>query len=192
MADLKSENGPNALPVEIPLAAGVRPAPSGDSQLAGDAESWSLRRLALAGGASGVQGRQGLVVLPPPSLVHGPLPVMTFLRGEPGSPESLTTGLQLVSALQKQAALGRIAAMAVVLPDIRGRVPNQQCLNVRQHLALATWLRTEVPGDIASQLDVEAPGRGGVVGGRLLRGGLGSPRTGHLRRGQVRPSQHVW
>lgn len=171
VSDLKSENGPNALPVQIPLAAGVRPAPAGESHLVGDSDPWSLRRLALPGGASGVQGRQALVVLPPPSLVHGPLPVLLFLHGEPGSPGSLTTGLQLVAALQRQAALGRIGAMAVVLPDIHGSVPNQQCLDVTHHAALATWLRTEVPADVAAQLDVAPPGRAWVVAG-LSAGGF--------------------
>lgn len=169
--DLQAENGATALPVQIPLAPGVVPARNVDSRLRPDLDPWSLRRLALPGGASGVRGRQALVVLPPPSLRHGPVPVLLFLHGEPGSPPTLTTGLRLVTALQRQAALGRIGAMAVVIPDVRGSVPNQQCLDVAHRSALATWLRTEVPGDLTTQLDVKPPGRAWAVAG-LSEGGF--------------------
>lgn len=168
--DLSDENGASALPVQIPLLSGVVPTKTSDVRLRPDLDPWSLRRIALPGGLSGVRGRQALVVLPPPSLVHGPLPVLVFLHGEPGTPATLTTGLHLVTALQRQAALGRIGGMAVVLPDVRGAVPNQQCLNVPKHAALATWLRTEVPGDIASQLEVQPPGPAWVAAG-LSEGG---------------------
>lgn len=168
-SDLQADSS-SALPVQIPLARGVPRATAGDSELPPDLDPWSLHRLDLPGGASGVRGRQALVVMPPASLVHGPLPVMLFLHGEPGTPDALATMLQLAGALQRQAALGKIGGMAVVLPDVRGYVQNQQCLDVRGHPALGTWLRTEVPADISAQLDVAPPGTRWVATG-LSEGG---------------------
>lgn len=170
VADLQADNS-TALPVHIPLASGVARTPDTQTRLRPDRDPWSLSRIALPGASSGVNGRQALVLLPPPSLVHGPLPVMVFLHGEPGSPHAIVNGLKLAKGLQQQAALGRIGGMAVVLPDVQGDIPNQQCLDAKHHSALATWLRNEVPSDIATQLAVAAPGPRWIVAG-LSEGGF--------------------
>lgn len=119
--------------------------------------------------------REVLVWLPPqydqPAYAHTRFPVMVFLHGEPGNPESLRYGLGLPSVLDSEVNAGGSGPMVVLMPDIVGTVRDQQCLDDSRGEQLEQDLTVTLPQVAQQQLRVLPPGPGWVVSG-LSEGGF--------------------
>ncbi len=178
--DLSADNGAGAGVAVVPI--GMRGADGGVGPTAsrGALGPGRLESISLPGPVSGVHGRQALVWLPPQydqrRYAATRFPVLMLVHGEPGKPQNWTTGLGLPEVLNQQYASGTSNPMVVVMPEVAGQFPRQQCLDATQGgPRLDTYLGTDVPRDIASQLRVSPPGRHWAVGG-LSAGGFCAAR----------------
>ncbi|ALV45902.1 hypothetical protein MB46_10825 [Arthrobacter alpinus] len=121
----------------------------------------------IPGTASGFQGRNALVYLPPAySAPDRPvLPVLVLVSGQPGSPDSWLRSSDLVDSLNAYAGTHGGVAPLVVIPDPNGSdAANTMCLN--SDLAQAdTYMAIDVPAWIQANLDADANHAHWAVGG---------------------------
>jgi enterochelin esterase-like enzyme len=100
--------------------------------------------------------RSAVVYLPPAALVaHAPaLPVMIFLGGQPGSPQTVVDAGQMPEIMNAYAAAHNGLAPIVVIPDQLGASQNNpMCLNSSLG-NVSTYLTVDVPNWIAAHLNV--------------------------------------
>ena len=119
--------------------------------------------------------RQMLAYLPPqydqPGFEQTRFPVMVFLHGEPGDPAGLLDGLGLPGFVDTEIGTGRAGPMVVLMPDVRGSMKDQQCLDDAHGLPLETLLTTDLQSAAKAALRVLPPGKDWVVAG-LSEGGF--------------------
>lgn len=119
--------------------------------------------------------REMLAYLPPqydqPGFETSRFPVMVFLHGEPGDPAGLLDGLGLPGFVDTEIGTGRAGPMVVLMPDIRGSMKDQQCLNDDRGVPLETLLTTDLQAAARGALRVLPPGKDWVVAG-LSEGGF--------------------
>lgn len=178
-ADVRADNGAPAAPALVPVrhprvpgGGALRRHPRGHGRLVS---------ISMPGRTSGVQGRSGLVWLPPqydePRYAGISFPVLELLHGDPGDPGSWTNGLDVPGVLDHLGDGGGAGPMVVVMPDITGAFHLQQCLDVPHGPSLDRYLRADVPADLAARVRVEPPGPDWAVGG-LSSGGFCAARLG--------------
>jgi S-formylglutathione hydrolase FrmB len=100
--------------------------------------------------------RDAVVYLPPAALVKDApaLPVMIFLGGQPGSPETVVESGQMPEIMNAFAAQHNGLAPIVVIPDQLGSsAANPMCLNSSLG-QVQTYLTVDVPNWIKSHLNV--------------------------------------
>jgi Putative esterase len=100
--------------------------------------------------------RSAIVYLPPAALVkHAPaLPVMIFLGGQPGSPQTVVEAGQMPEIMNAFAAAHQGLAPIVVIPDQLGASEaNPMCLNSSLG-RVQTYLTVDVPNWIRTHLNV--------------------------------------
>jgi S-formylglutathione hydrolase FrmB len=123
--------------------------------------------------------RSAVVYLPPAALVaHAPkLPVMIFLGGQPGSPQTVLTSGQLPELLNAYAAAHDGLAPIVVVPDQLGAsAANPMCLDsALGHVA--TYITVDVPNWIRTHLNVQTARTSWAIGG-FSEGGTCSIQLG--------------
>jgi enterochelin esterase-like enzyme len=128
--------------------------------------------------------RDAVVYLPPAALVKNApaLPVMIFLGGQPGSPQSVVEAGQMPEILNAFAAAHHGLAPIVVIPDQLGASANNpMCLNSSLG-QVQTYLTVDVPNWIKSHLNV-LPGRDAWTIGGFSEGGTCSIQLGTRFRG---------
>jgi S-formylglutathione hydrolase FrmB len=133
----------------------------------------------LPASASRFVARDGIVYLPPAALVaHAPrLPVLVFLGGQPGSPQTVLTAGQLPEILNAFANSHHGLAPVVVVPDQLGSSEsNPMCLDSPLG-HVATYLTVDVPGWIKSHLTVRTDRDDWAIGG-FSEGGTCSIQLG--------------
>jgi S-formylglutathione hydrolase FrmB len=127
--------------------------------------------------------RSAIVYLPPAALVaHAPaLPVIEFLSGQPGSPQTVIDAGQLPEILNAFAASHDGLAPIVVIPDQLGSPQdNPMCLNSGLG-NVATYLTVDVPRWIRSHLNVLSARADWTIGG-FSEGGTCSIQLGTKNR----------
>jgi hypothetical protein len=129
--------------------------------------------------------RKAIVYLPPAALVADPpkLPVLEFLGGQPGSPETVITAGQLPEVMNAFAAAHHGLAPIVVMPDQLGSsAANPMCLNSPLG-NVATYVTEDVPNWIRAHLNVDTARDDWAIGG-FSEGGTCSIQIGTTDRTQ--------
>jgi len=129
--------------------------------------------------ASHFAARSAVVYLPPAALVKDPpaLPVMIFLGGQPGSPQTVVESGQMPEILNAFAAAHNGLAPIVVMPDQLGAsAANPMCLNSSLG-QVQTYLTVDVPNWIKAHLDVLSGRDNWTIGG-FSEGGTCSIQLG--------------
>ncbi len=123
--------------------------------------------------------RNAIVYLPPAALTKNApqLPVMVFLSGQPGSPQSVINAGQMPKILNHFAATHHGLAPIVVIPDQLGAPSNNpMCLNSPLG-QVQTYLTVDVPNWIKTHLNV-SPNRTAWTIGGFSEGGTCSIQLG--------------
>jgi len=117
--------------------------------------------------ASHFAARSAIVYLPPAALASNAprLPVLIFLGGQPGSPQTVLDAGQLPEIMNAYAAAHHGLAPIVVIPDqLGGDAQNPMCLDSPLG-NVATYLTVDVPNWIKSHLAVQTGAQSWAVGG---------------------------
>jgi S-formylglutathione hydrolase FrmB len=135
--------------------------------------------------ASHFAARPAVVYLPPAALASNAprLPVLIFLGGQPGSPETVLDAGQLPEIMNAFAAAHDGLAPIVVIPDqLGGDAQNPMCLDSPLG-NVATYLTVDVPNWIKAHLAVQTGAQSWAVGG-FSEGGTCSIQLGTKYRSQ--------
>ena len=126
-----------------------------------------IRSAHIPGTVSGFRARRAYIYLPPAHTVprHPLLPVLVLVPGQPGSPADWLTAGRLQPVLDAFAATHRGLAPITVVVDANGSLTaNTMCMDSR--IARAdTYLATDVPAWIASNLGASADHSHWAIGG---------------------------
>jgi len=126
-----------------------------------------VSQVVIASPVSRFAARRGWVYLPPAYLTspRALLPVLVLLAGQPGSPIDWLNGGRLATVLDGFAEQHGGLAPVVVIPDDLGRpLANPLCLDSRLGM-VETYLSTDVPAWIRSNLQVDPDPRQWTIGG---------------------------
>lgn len=144
------------------------PAPAAVAELA--SRPGRLLRIALPGPVSGVNGRTGLVYVPPEVADRrfdtSQLPIVELFHGTPGQPADYLNGLHVDTVMDQLRAARQVGPMILVMPDSNGgRSRGQECTNAVAGVQDDTYLSIDVPRDVRSQLGLSTPARSsGLMG----------------------------
>jgi Putative esterase len=123
----------------------------------------------VTGPRSGVRAQVWLVL--PPAYgnrvnAHRAYPLLEFLPGYPGQPQTWLHALHLADAMTSLISSGRVQPFVAVLPVMTVDPPRDtECTNVPGGPAVATWLAQDVPEVVSHQLRIRPPAKGwGVIG----------------------------
>ncbi len=144
----------------IPIVAASQPLWKTWQPRAGMPQRGTVGTATIPGTVSHFAARSAVVYLPPAALVkRAPaLPVIIFLGGQPGSPETVITSGQLPEIMNAFAAAHHGLAPIVVIPDQLGASQlNPMCLDSALG-NVETYLTVDVPTWIKTHLNV-LPGR---------------------------------
>jgi hypothetical protein len=161
-----SDNAPIAGPQH---AAGGAPSASDLRAEGGQAFGTRVLSEQVTGARSGVRARVW-VILPPgygtPAAGHHVYPLVEFLPGYPGGPQTWLNALNLVHQMDALISSGRVQPFVAVLPVMTVDPPRDtECTNVPGGPAVATWLAQDVPAVVSDQLRIRPSSRGwGVIG----------------------------
>jgi pimeloyl-ACP methyl ester carboxylesterase len=161
-----SDNAPIAGPQH---AAGGTLSASGIRAEGGQAFGARVLSEQVTGARSGVRA-EVWVILPPgygtPAAGHHVYPLVEFLPGYPGEPQTWLHALNLVHQMDALISSGRVQPFVAVLPVMTVDPPRDtECTNVPGGPAVATWLAQDVPAVVSDQLRIRPPSRGwGVIG----------------------------
>lgn len=121
----------------------------------------------LPGTTSKFAARQGVVYYPPAYFADNPepLPVLILMAGQPGNPSDFFLGDRIPNIMNDFAAQHEGIAPVVVVPDpLSAETGNPLCADAWEGNAM-TYLTTDVPNGIKSQLRVDQDTKHWVVGG---------------------------
>ncbi|MFC9769362.1 alpha/beta hydrolase [Rhodococcus jostii] len=121
----------------------------------------------IPGTVSGFQARNAQIYLPPAYFVapRPLLPVLILLAGQPGEPEDWLTGGRLTETMDAFAAdHGGLAPVVVVADGTGSQLADPLCLDSRLG-NVATYLATDVPAWVKSNLQVNPDPRSWAIGG---------------------------
>ena len=183
VASVLGMDNPQALHV---AAGSARKPPSAAEPLwktwtapAGMPATGKIGTVSIPATASHFDARPAIVYLPPAALVAHPpaLPVIEFLGGQPGSPETVIDSGQLPEIMNGFASSHHGLAPIVVIPDQLGAPQNNpMCLDSGLG-NVATYLTTDVPTWIRSHLNVLSGRANWTIGG-FSEGGTCSIQLG--------------
>jgi Putative esterase len=123
----------------------------------------------VTGARSGITADVWLI-LPPgygtPPAGHHTYPLVEFLPGYPGEPQTWLHALNLASEMNALISSRRVPPFVAVLPVMTVDPPRDtECTNVPGGPAVATWLAQDVPAVVSDQLRIRPASQGwGVIG----------------------------